>query len=57
VEAEVQMKEAWMPVSQIPVGCGDVAEIGTPVGAWKRQLDRGQRPVGDPPQQFILRTK
>src|SRR3989304_6305477 len=33
VEAEVQMEEAWMTVSKIPGGCGEVWEIGGPVGA------------------------
>ena len=57
MKAEVQMKHAWVPVGEIPVGSGDVAQIGAPVGARQRQLDRRQRPVGDPPQQLVLRAE
>ena len=57
MEAEVQMEQAGMPVGEIPVGGGDIAQIGAPVAAGLRQLDSGQRPVGDPPQQLVLRAE
>ena len=57
VEAEVQMEQARVPVGKIAVGGGDVAQIGAPVGARQRQFDGGQRPVGDPPQQLVLRAE
>src|SRR6478672_12199169 len=57
VEAEVQMEEARVTVGEIPVRFGDIAKIYAPVGARQRQLDGRQRPVGDPPQQLVLRTE
>ncbi len=57
VEAEVQVEQARMAMGKIAIGGGDVAQIGAPVGAGQRQLDGGQRPVGDPPQQLVLRAE
>ena len=57
MEAEVQVEEARVTMGKIPIGDGDIAQIGAPVGAGQRQLDGGQRPVGDPPQKLVLRAE
>src|SRR4029079_13694785 len=57
MEAEVQVKDARMTVREVPVGRRDVAQIDAPVIFWHRQLDGGERPVGDPPQQLFLRAE
>ena len=51
------MEQARMPVGEIPVGGGDIAQVAAPVFAGLRQLDGGQRAVGDPPQQLVLRAE
>ena len=57
MEAEVQVEEARMTMGKIAVGHGDAAQVGAPVAAGQRQLDGRQRPVGDPPQQLVLRAE
>ena len=42
VEAEVKMEQAWMPVGEIPVGGGDIAQVAAPVFGGLRQLDSGK---------------
>src|SRR6185312_8219347 len=39
VKTKVQMKDARMAVGEIAIGGRDMAEIGAPVGARRRQLD------------------
>jgi hypothetical protein len=57
MEAEVQVKDARMTVREVPVGHRDVAQIDAPVIAWHWQLDGGERPVGNPPQELFLRAE
>ena len=57
VEAEVKMEQAWVPLGEIPVGGGDVAQVAAPVLGGLRQLDGGKRAIGDPPQQLVLRAE
>ena len=57
MEAEVKMEQARMPVGEIPVGGGDIAQVAAPVFGGLRQLDGGQRAIGDPPQQLVLRAE
>ena len=57
VEAEVKMEQAWVPVGKIAVGSGDIAQVAAPVLGGLRQLDCGERAIGNPPQQLVLRAE
>src|SRR5215831_5339762 len=57
VEAEMQMEDARMTLGEVAVGGGDMAEIGAPVGAWVRQLNRSECLVGHSPHQLLLRAE
>ncbi len=57
VEPEVQVEEARVPMGEIAVGGGNVAQIGAPVVARDRQLDGRQRPVGNTAQELVLRAE
>ena len=48
---------ARVPVRQIPVSRGHLAEVGAPVVGWHGQFDRGQRAVGNAPQKFVFGPK
>ncbi len=54
VEAEMQMEDTRVAMSEVAIGGRHMAEIGAPVRAWDRQLDTRERLVGNPPQQLFL---
>ena len=57
MEAEVQVKDARMTVGEVSVGHRDIAQIDPPVITRQRQLDCGESPVGDLPQQLFSRAE
>src|SRR5689334_7527391 len=57
MEAEMQMKHARMTVGEVSIGYRYIAQICAPVIARQRQLDGGERPVGDAPQQLFFRAE